>query len=570
MLKKTVLIISFLLWTRWLISSLPGYIHPDEFFQNPEITSSKIFDLDTFTPWEYSPEHASRSIVAPFITTGIPFWLLKSLTPEGTYLCVYKLCNHIGKKPTLPMILVATSQVTLAYYTHPFSNSFESILLCLSLCTYADFVSKPSNKLSFLLGALFSLGVFTRITFPLYALPIGIAYLYQAYKKSDNVGQVVNSVFPLFAGMLAFAVFCIVADSVYYGTLTFTVREEGFKNIGQVISTLFNPIALASVRSEGSIVVTPLNNLLYNLNVDNLAQHGIHPYYTHFVVNLPLLFGPLAIFALMYMPSTFARIRNDTNAHLFYVFVGVFFSGLIGLSIMPHQEARFLCPLLVPLVMIYTWKQKRLSPSFWAAWFLFNVITTYVFGVIHQGGLVSSMGFLNRQTNGLHDCYVLQNDDLSCAVGSPNLKTKSDQFNITTNLVFYKTYMPPRHLLVIPKENDNSHVNIFDFASHLDQVVEQLEKSSGVTLRRHDTGKPEVDFAKTSTRNAFERTLFITPSFVSLPKIPHHRYMLLTTYSPHMSFDDIDKMIEMASETNSPESQMNLNVFLILSDKDDI
>lgn len=66
------------------------------------------------------------------------------------------------------------------------------------------------------------------------------------------------------------------------------------------------------------------------------------------------------------------------------------------------------------------------------------------------------------------------------------------------------------------------------------------------------------------------RTLFITPSFVSLPKIPQHRYMLLTTYSPHMSFDDIDKMIEMASETNSPESQMNLNVFLILSDKDDI
>lgn len=65
MLKKTVLTISFLLWTRWLISSLPGYIHPDEFFQNPEITSSKIFDLDTFTPWEYSPEHASRSIVAP-------------------------------------------------------------------------------------------------------------------------------------------------------------------------------------------------------------------------------------------------------------------------------------------------------------------------------------------------------------------------------------------------------------------------------------------------------------------------------------------------------------------------
>jgi phosphatidylinositol glycan class Z len=60
-----VLLISALLWTRWLISTLPGYIHPDEFFQNPEITSSKIFGIETFTPWEYTPEHASRSIIAP-------------------------------------------------------------------------------------------------------------------------------------------------------------------------------------------------------------------------------------------------------------------------------------------------------------------------------------------------------------------------------------------------------------------------------------------------------------------------------------------------------------------------
>lgn len=61
-------------------------------------------------------------------------------------LCVYKLCKHVGKKPTLPMLLVATSQVTLAYYTHPFSNSFESILLCLCLCTYADYVAKVKKK----------------------------------------------------------------------------------------------------------------------------------------------------------------------------------------------------------------------------------------------------------------------------------------------------------------------------------------------------------------------------------------------------------------------------------------
>lgn len=63
--KSTILLISTLLSLRWFIAGLPGYIHPDEFFQNPEITSSRIFGIQTFTPWEYQPQNAARSIVAP-------------------------------------------------------------------------------------------------------------------------------------------------------------------------------------------------------------------------------------------------------------------------------------------------------------------------------------------------------------------------------------------------------------------------------------------------------------------------------------------------------------------------
>jgi phosphatidylinositol glycan class Z len=85
---------------------------------------------------------------------------------------------------------------------------------------------------------------------------------------------------------------------------------------------------------------------------------------------------------------------------------------------MPHQEARFLCPLLVPLVLMYTWKQPRLPVYFWTAWILFNIITTYVFSAIHQGGLVPTMGFLQRQTTGLHDCHILNTGDLTCVAGT--------------------------------------------------------------------------------------------------------------------------------------------------------
>lgn len=57
-------------------------------------------------------------------------------------LCLYRLCKRLDTKPTIPMLLVATSQVTLAYYTHTFSNSFESVLLCLSLSTYTDYAKE--------------------------------------------------------------------------------------------------------------------------------------------------------------------------------------------------------------------------------------------------------------------------------------------------------------------------------------------------------------------------------------------------------------------------------------------
>jgi hypothetical protein len=39
-------------------------------------------------------------------------------------------------------------------------------------------------------------------------------------------------------------------------------------------------------------VITPLNNLRYNLSTSNLAAHGLHPWYQHILANLPLLLGP--------------------------------------------------------------------------------------------------------------------------------------------------------------------------------------------------------------------------------------------------------------------------------------
>lgn len=38
-------------------------------------------------------------------------------------------------------------------------------------------------------------------------------------------------------------------------------------------------------------VVVPFNAALYNLRSDNLANHGLHPRWLHFVVNAPMIVG---------------------------------------------------------------------------------------------------------------------------------------------------------------------------------------------------------------------------------------------------------------------------------------
>ncbi len=50
---------------------------------------------------------------------------------------------------------------------------------------------------------------------------------------------------------------------------------------------------------------------------------------------------------------------------------------------------------------------------------------------------------------------------------------------------------------------DNHQVNILDFSSRHEDLIQELEQSSGVVLRRH--AQNEIEFAKTNTKNKYER-----------------------------------------------------------------
>jgi GPI mannosyltransferase 4 len=150
-------------------------------------------------------------------------------------------------------------------------------------------------------------------------------------------------------------------------------------------------------------VITPLNNLKYNLSKSNLALHGLHPWYQHIAVNLPQLLGP-AFILLFLRPHLSLRLYSAV-------------SGLFVLSIFQHQEARFLLP-TVPLILSSV--QLPRNPTrlrIWVgAWIAFNMVFGLLMGTYHQGGIVPAQVFLSQQAN-------------------------------ATQAVWWKTYSPPIWLL---------------------------------------------------------------------------------------------------------------------------
>lgn len=150
-------------------------------------------------------------------------------------------------------------------------------------------------------------------------------------------------------------------------------------------------------------VITPLNNLMYNISPANLAQHGLHPWYQHLLVNLPQLIGPVAIL-LFTQPHLSLRLYSAI-------------SGIFVLSIFQHQEARFLLP-TIPLILssVQLPKKRSLLRVWIVVWMIFNVIFGILMGIYHQGGIVPAQVFLSKQPD-------------------------------ATQAIWWKTYMPPIWLL---------------------------------------------------------------------------------------------------------------------------
>ncbi len=303
------------------------------------------------------------------------------------------------KERRIAIMLVASSYVTWTLQTHTFSNSIETIAVLWSLVLIRRLMDntdavqfQPCCGLAFL-GVV---GVFNRITFPAYLL-IPLAQLpHGLYLQPLRIPVMIV------AGLLTTAV-AITMDTEFYSGYRPHLRD------------LFN-----------TAVFTPLNNLTYNADAANLAKHGLHPLWQHFIANLPQLLGP--VFPLILVSSR----RNV-----------LFWSAIVGttaLSCFPHQEPRFLLP-AIPLLLASV-QIPKVGKRYWIAiWAIFNVLAGVLFGIYHQGGVVPAQTWIAQQDNVKHTLW-------------------------------WKTYSPPRWLL----DGKNLYVNTTDLMGmKVEQMAERLE-----------------------------------------------------------------------------------------------
>lgn len=315
--------------------------------------SGDLLTVEIARTWEFNPKFPIRNIFVPKMILGPPLHFIGLANPYTKHYlnidlktpyyllvlprlficllslindyCLYRICVLYGQNFRNRLKIFASSYVVFVYCTRSFSNTFEmmffSILLlfvaeCMLISDkviYHDEFLKdkydkaktavekvklfklkthlPEHSLNkvILIATLVVVGIFNRPTFVGFAFPPIFFWLHRGLgSKVVSFKDFHYRIFTLILCGIPTVITLITIDSVYYGYLT-SADVESLEI------------------SWDNWVVTPLNFLRYNSDKRNLTQHGLHPWWLHLVVNVPLLFNVLGILAIITMAGTTYR-----------------------------------------------------------------------------------------------------------------------------------------------------------------------------------------------------------------------------------------------------------------------
>ncbi|XP_063928732.1 GPI mannosyltransferase 4 [Zophobas morio] len=463
----------YLALTRIILVLIPqiGYIHPDEYFQSIEVQAGRVFAVEHNTPWEFNATFPVRSIAIPHFTIGLVYklanifeYFFKSyltfslITPylivvaSRLLMCalsfivdftLYKICTNNNEKYKSKLVILASSYVMIVYGTRTFSNTVELVLfallqyyVCESL-TFSNtlikkreylnyryeisrsivekvkfhklrlFLTSDSLRNCFQISTITVMGFFNRPTFLAFALFPVFFWLYRGMGNKFTPPMNYHlRILGLIVCSIPSLLFNILCDSFYYGYLT-------WGEIGVLHVTINN------------FVFTPLNFVKYNIDVSNLAKHGLHPRFLHIIVNMPLLFNILAVFTFVgFCQATYSFVRGrhqllPTVRSIKGLMMLSYIAPLGILSVFPHQEPRFLIPLIIPLVYLHSadilpdkdniliklehtvprktkTTVKKDSNVYMKLWLVINIILVIFYGFLHQGGVYQVTNYLSK------------------------------------------------------------------------------------------------------------------------------------------------------------------------------
>ncbi|XP_065183490.1 GPI mannosyltransferase 4-like [Sycon ciliatum] len=478
-----------------------SYIHPDEFFQSSEVISGGWFDIVHYTPWEFTGTAPCRSVFFPMLLftasgsflaePGGSIFLYRAIMALlfVILICYFRYMLSMFSKNTscLPLML---SPIWYTFMLRPFSNSIEVYLLAgIIMLSFPGLT--PKGKI----GVYLAMGFFNRPTFAFFAVVPTLSWLYNVLvhcpRPAERRRLIVHNLLLQGAGT---SLFLVALDTVYfsYHNRAWTCGSNA-PVPAQIVDWTVHKLTGCSPSSPLSIVLTPLNWLHYNMHSSNLAEHGIHPRITHIAVYMPMLFGVLAgiFFAfcahwLLYRdlkssaalfirsPSVISlhafhgglNWRNEpqhswqenewqTVKHATYLLTGTILVPLLALSTAPHQEARFLLPLAVPLIIGFAHHilNSRLLLSLSI---VHCVLLSIFFGILHQGGVIPGLQYQRQHLR--------------------QVPFAGRQVHYQHHLLYYKTYMPPRTLLAWPRAL-SSRLHVHDLAGSPREKLHSLVNS---------------------------------------------------------------------------------------------
>lgn len=455
-----------------------------------------------------------------YVLRGVMFLLSFVLEDWAVYELV-PLPRH--RRATV--VLVASSYVTWTYQTHTFSNSIETLLVAWGLVLIQRIVDNkvgllvrnPANASSWLITAYSDARPSSHA--PCYlsspSWVFSTASLFRPSSSSQDCGYCLifgASTYcaafwsPLFSPSLTSLRPLSLLSFAGFGLFFFCIAVL-------VDTTFYNPSA-SLWDAVHAPIITPLNNLLYNSDKSNLALHGLHPRYHHFLVNLPQLLGPAYVAIILSLSKSKAIQSSLKNIRAVSAI-----SATAMLSLFPHQEPRFLLP-CVPLLL--SCLRVRKSRLFLAAWVIFNAALGFLMGVYHQGGVVPTQLAIPS----------IVSDSFFEAGASDNAQKSA-------TILWWKTYSPPLWLL---GDNTSTQLDIEtrdlmgisgpEMASELEKLVPQCPNPDD----SNSLENPERSIFVVAPKSATFLDRYTHPSPDNSGLTLHE----LWTWRKHLNLDDLD------------------------------